>query len=376
LGPKRMHGDVERDDKDYTMGVIGPFEFDNIDKSKPIYIGLKAQRYILTIFTTLVDPAKTPFDHAGGAYGHYYNPGQWPSNIFYYGLDKMFTYIVKDNIGGSFRTYVREISEIPIEHNAWVPEQCGEGWSGQVYLTTKRYHRGITPNDAIAGGTVSPDKYKYLDVLYTEVSWSDFIAYHEEWHIIESSYPNPEKIAVVDFNLLYALKTHYTGESGSRSCPCHSDSGVYTEYHSNEPPPSEPYVSGKYATTFGFSQGTFDKQDAFLECTGSDCYPYHCDPADEYSVDCGLAWPVLCCLYDYPVAYITNFDAPSGQAYMEVDDEVGSNFSEKSISGGYSWDYWLVLMACTDFAEIVSCVTASKSESFVGSSEPTPIYWF
>jgi hypothetical protein len=375
LGPKRMHGDVERDDKGYTMGVIGPFEFDNNDKSKPIYIGLKAQRYILPFMTTLVDSAKTPFDElvfipSYGCYrGHFYTAGGHPRYKFYLGFDRMFSYIVEDNEEGTFRTYVQDVDNASVEHSADVPEQCGDVWTGKVHSTLRHFRRGITPNDSIAGGTVSPDKYKYLDILYTEVSWADFLAYHKEYHITESSYPNPEKIAVVDFNLLYTLKINYTGFSYTRSCPCHDEASLDEEDFTNCRSSSGAHAAGWFANTFGFSKGTFDKQDAFV---GGDA-TWHCSPYDAYTVPCGTT---ICCLYDYPSSYITNFNPPSGQAYMKVDDELGSNFSERSISGGYSWDYWLVLMACTDFDEIVSCVTASRSESWAGSSEPTPIYWF
>lgn len=375
LGPKRMHGDVERDDKGYTMGVIGPLEFDKPDLTKPFYIGLKADRYILPFMTTLTDPAETPFDDVSimsdvGCYsGHFYYPDQYPSHVFYRGLGRMFSYIIKDNEEGSFRTYAQDVDDDPIEHSAYIPEQCGDEWTGKVHSTLRHFRRGITLNDSIAGGTVSPDKYKYLDVLYKQVSWSDFLAYHKEDHITEASYPDAEEIEVVDFDLLYALKVHYTGASYFRSCPCHDIAGLFNEDFTNCRPPSEAWVGAWLANTFGFSKGTFDKQDAFV---GGDV-TYHCWPYDSYTTPCGST---ICCLYDYPSSYITNYNSPSGQAYMKVDDELGSNFSERSISGGYSWDYWLVLMACTDFDEIVSCITASSSESWAGSSEPTPIYWF
>lgn len=405
---RTVPGNSERDDKGYTMNLVGPFVLDitQADFSKPVYVGLLKERDL----TDIEFPDDTWITDEGCEYLVYPEGGK----IRYYGLESMFSYLKKDNDYGTIRTYTQHKEENNVV-GIYPFTDCliagnNEAGSRDWHI----YVRGLTESDSIPDGEVSSDKYRFLETIYKEISWGDFASAKSEVHIVldpdaePGSEPKAEAVSVIDLDLAFGLKVHYTNDDYIHSdCPIADDAHLYSipypdrrEIYTNcaecndnladdtskgvVPNHKGDNVS-RFAHVIAYQADTYEIEDA--TSWRSDTGWRHCledpivgDPDNPCDPDGPCPDLEIYRLQDIYSCYDTQYKY-SGQAYIEA-DEYGIILVERDADYGWLKNYrfwWLYQCHSGSYhcSSVLFACPITKYESILkGETRATPTYWF
>ena len=344
--------DKHRDERGYSMGVVGPFEVKDIDDTKPIFIGLEKERPLDASNSYLADPARSPFEYVGSE-GELLIGQSGDSS--YNGLNRMLAY-VKEDSGGDL--YYSSIDRAEEQGGSWWECICPRETLPFITKYVHKFGMAMTNDPGISEWTVDMSKkYSRISAVYSSKNYKD-LEFKAEEIVTDNSYPNREKVLVTDVDLNYGLKIRHKEVRTSGASPCRDIAGTSHLYeHYIDQASTSSYETWTYWSDYC---GPEIAGGGVLECTSGTC-------SDPWDYDC-ISW----------IRGVgTGTAAVSGRGVPLIQDE----YQPIPIIQGWQFnasrdDYYMGCRGglCLDYENECLTVSVQKNTSF--SYESLPEYWY
>jgi hypothetical protein len=348
--------DKGRETYGYTMGLVGPFQFANRDKTKPVYVELKDQRDIAPYNSYLFDEfdAFHVDEYRGlGYWGRKYLPGG--QEIYY--VSNMLGYLTEDNDG---TIYYKKEEAVDTSDLSCSP--CDGGPAIHPVRTSHSLKHGLYKKDP--GEAM---KCSRPSELYTEINF-DALSFSKQWHFTESSYPEEEEISVAFVDVLFNLQMCQRGRIAEDSVSACGDdySGTWVVFTPFSPPNPFPIINFVPQLYWGLAENTHAYESMYAVFCNND------------EVDWCWEDPSTCCWYTTrcgpgtyekigldPAPVITNEKTPIGGV-----EDLGINIE---ITMTHSW----LAVFCPEDCDWGNCrYGGHRDRTYVYKSVPAPDYWF